>query len=225
MTKVKLVPEVLNILNGDPDDPMGRMLFIDIETFGLNVENDPPLEVGVKLVNLALEEIDSVSFLIWDNLYTERFDKEEAELQSLSDEQKTKAAFINNPLWSTTEGVDRRFYKTGDLIKYNEDGDLLFIERKDTQIKLNGQRIEVGEVEHHALQVVSEDQTCAVDVVNKSANSKALAVFFTAKGDKIGDDTVLLTMSSDADSELSQLIDALQSTYVGTKYWTSLCTI
>lgn len=36
-------------------------------------------------------------------------------------------------------------YKTGDLVKMNEDGTFVYIGRKDRQVKLHGQRIELGE--------------------------------------------------------------------------------
>ncbi|KAL2157847.1 hypothetical protein VTH06DRAFT_4899 [Thermothelomyces fergusii] len=36
-----------------------------------------------------------------------------------------------------------RMYKTGDLVRYNSDGSISYISRKDTQIKLNGRRIEL----------------------------------------------------------------------------------
>lgn len=71
----------------------------------------------------------------------------------LHDKAKTDAAFIKDPVWArqfaTKSAPSRRFYKTGDLVKYNEDGSIGFIGRKDNQIKLHGQRIELGEIEHN----------------------------------------------------------------------------
>lgn len=70
----------------------------------------------------------------------------------LKNEVVTRSSFIVNPGWAATMGLGGRvFYKTGDLLRYNIknfDGSYDFIGRKDTQLKLRGQRIEAGEVEH-----------------------------------------------------------------------------
>ncbi|KAK4224364.1 putative peptide synthase [Podospora fimiseda] len=60
----------------------------------------------------------------------------------LNDPAKTEDSFI------VEQG--RRFYKTGDLARYNStSGSFTYVGRKDTQIKFHGQRIELGEIEHH----------------------------------------------------------------------------
>ncbi|WDK10222.1 amino acid adenylation domain-containing protein [Colletotrichum graminicola] len=67
----------------------------------------------------------------------------------LNDPERTHSAFTNTPLCSvgTRAGVDRRFYKTGDLVKKTEDGNMVYVGRKDMQVKINGQRIELGDIE------------------------------------------------------------------------------
>ena len=78
-----------------------------------------------------------------------------------SDKDKTANAFTNDPAWLISGGPvhpgrDGRLYKTGDLVRYNPDGNLVFIGRKDTQTKINGQRVDMGEVEHHVRQGLLE---------------------------------------------------------------------
>lgn len=68
------------------------------------------------------------------------------------DEQASSNFLARLPSWRQEfPGLngDIRMYKTGDLVQYQEDGTLLFIGRKDNQVKLHGQRLELGDVEHH----------------------------------------------------------------------------
>ena len=58
--------------------------------------------------------------------------------------EKTAEVFVPNPLRS---GVTELMYKTGDLGAYNERGELMFLGRRDSQIKKQGYRIELGEIE------------------------------------------------------------------------------
>lgn len=57
------------------------------------------------------------------------------------DADKTAAAFVRHP------ENGERLYKTGDLGRYLPDGQIEFLGREDTQVKINGYRVELGEVE------------------------------------------------------------------------------
>lgn len=61
-----------------------------------------------------------------------------------NNEAKTNEVFVQNPLHNMYED---KIYRTGDIVKYNERGELEFVSRKDFQIKHNGNRIEMGEIE------------------------------------------------------------------------------
>ncbi|KAJ5372016.1 AMP-dependent synthetase/ligase [Penicillium concentricum] len=64
------------------------------------------------------------------------------------------AAFVPYPIWlcklrGSSQGV---LYRTGDLVRRLADGSVQYLGRKDRQVKLRGQRIELAEVEHHVQQ-------------------------------------------------------------------------
>ncbi|KAL8417423.1 hypothetical protein RB596_007520 [Gaeumannomyces avenae] len=67
------------------------------------------------------------------------------------DPERTSKVFIGHGGFASHDPVFRnlRYYKTGDLVRWNSDGSLTFCGRADTQVKLNGQRLELGEVEYH----------------------------------------------------------------------------
>lgn len=58
--------------------------------------------------------------------------------------EKTAEAFVQNPLQNA---YPEMIYKTGDLGYYAETGEMMFVGRKDFQIKHMGHRIELGEIE------------------------------------------------------------------------------
>lgn len=58
--------------------------------------------------------------------------------------EKTSAAFCQNPL---NPYFPELIYRTGDLARFNEHGEVMFISRKDNQVKHMGQRVELGEIE------------------------------------------------------------------------------
>lgn len=68
----------------------------------------------------------------------------------LNDEAKTSAAFVHDPAFSSLLGIEpgRRFYRTGDIVRQNSDSSMSYLGRRDTQIKIHGQRLDVSEVEH-----------------------------------------------------------------------------
>ncbi|ORY11754.1 nonribosomal peptide synthase [Clohesyomyces aquaticus] len=74
----------------------------------------------------------------------------------LKNPEKTAEVFVTDVTWNLVrtcqdEGSTRKFYKTGDLVRYNEDGTLMYLGRKDSQAKVRGQRLELSEVEHHLI--------------------------------------------------------------------------
>ncbi|MHB8747021.1 MAG: amino acid adenylation domain-containing protein, partial [Gammaproteobacteria bacterium] len=62
------------------------------------------------------------------------------------DPEKTAASFITHPR------TGERLYRTGDLGRYWSDGNIEFLGREDQQVKINGYRVELGEIETALLQ-------------------------------------------------------------------------
>ncbi|KAG0155453.1 hypothetical protein PDIDSM_1030 [Penicillium digitatum] len=103
----------------------------------------------------------------------------------LDDPVQTEGAFISSPpSWMRNlrpDGPYGRLYRTGDLVCYNSDGSLQYAGRRDAQVKLRGQRIELGEVENHVRQSWLEIDQVAVEMVTfkvtSSSDTQSLIAF------------------------------------------------
>ncbi len=83
----------------------------------------------------------------------------------------TNNKFINLP----TGKEDERFYQTGDLAKRMPDGTYIYLGRKDDQVKINGYRIELEEIEKYALKHPAVDN--AVVIGHKMGNMVKVLLF------------------------------------------------
>lgn len=75
------------------------------------------------------------------------------------DKNRTETSFVQNPLNPNYRDI---IYRTGDLVCYNERGELIFVGRKDFQIKHQGYRIELGEIESVAYGLPQMKRCCAI---------------------------------------------------------------
>jgi amino acid adenylation domain-containing protein len=73
--------------------------------------------------------------------------------------EKTAAVFVQNPL---NHAYPEIIYRTGDVVCFNERGELIFKGRKDTLIKHFGYRIELGEIEHVIVNVLQIVKNCCI---------------------------------------------------------------
>ena len=123
----------------------------------------------------------------------------------LNDLERTQAAFIEDPSWLPKKpNVRRRLYKTGDLVRRKQDGALVYVGRKDTQVKIRGQRVELGEIEHQLRNVVPSKIEIAVEIVDVARREGTLAAFI-GKGDA---DLNVQILANDATQRLKQALPA-----------------
>ena len=88
----------------------------------------------------------------------------------------TASRFIKNPL-----DESKTLYKTGDFARWTVDGNIEFLGRIDNQVKINGNRIEVGEIEC-TLESLDEVNK-AVVLVTKPESSPQLIAFVIKKSE------------------------------------------
>lgn len=109
----------------------------------------------------------------------------------LHDSVATKRAFVALPPsipqlpGGRVSAAGRRAYRTGDLGRYNSDGSVSHMGRRDTQVKIRGHRVEVGAIEVELRNAVPDWEQVLVELVTPPAGSGANAelVAFTVLGD------------------------------------------
>ncbi|MBQ9760166.1 MAG: amino acid adenylation domain-containing protein [Clostridia bacterium] len=91
--------------------------------------------------------------------------------------EKTAESFVQNPLHSHYPEI---LYRTGDLGYRNGHGELVFVCRKDAQIKHQGHRIELGEIESAAMREVRVGRACCL----YDGENKQILLFYTGEVEK-----------------------------------------
>lgn len=95
-----------------------------------------------------------------------------------NDPEKTARAFVQNPL---NPHYPEPIYRTGDLVYQNARGEIMFVGRKDFQIKHMGYRIELPEIEHNVLAIGGIDNACVLYDERK----KEIAVYYETRNSEV----------------------------------------
>ncbi|KAG0210605.1 hypothetical protein BGX31_001862, partial [Mortierella sp. GBA43] len=97
----------------------------------------------------------------------------------------TAERFLPDPF---AEDADARMYKSGDLVRYHPDGNLVFLGRNDHQVKIRGFRIELGEIEAQL-----RDHPSVTDVVvvamGEETNKRLVAYVISGRHEPHGENT------------------------------------
>jgi amino acid adenylation domain-containing protein len=93
----------------------------------------------------------------------------------INDPERTRRAFLADP-----HRQGQRLYRSGDHGRWLPDGKLEFLGRRDTQVKISGFRIEIGEIENTFLRVPGIREGAAV-VAERADRSKHLVAFYSGQ--------------------------------------------
>lgn len=111
----------------------------------------------------------------------------------LNNPAKTKEAFIEDPEFlvkgsKSFPGRSGRIYKSGDLVRYDPDGngEVIFVGRQDQQVKLRGQRIELAEIEYNMQKHLPADTQLAAEVIKPGGSGEQTLVAFLVEQKKGG---------------------------------------
>jgi amino acid adenylation domain-containing protein len=103
----------------------------------------------------------------------------------LNNPAKTEEVFIETPDFlqrgsGSITGRHGRIYKTGDLVRYDPDGngEIIFVGRQDQQVKLRGQRIELAEIEYNMQKHLPPDCQLATEVIRPGGSGEPTLVAF-----------------------------------------------
>lgn len=90
---------------------------------------------------------------------------------------------LNNELFFTANynGVQTRFYRTRDLCLLKADGNIAYVGRKDFQVKIQGFRIELSEIEFYANESISFKHNLITLAVKNDAGNHEIALIFESK--------------------------------------------
>jgi len=92
--------------------------------------------------------------------------------------EMTAEKFVN---WHETENKTTRIYRTGDLARYMPDGNIEYLGRRDTQVKIRGNRVELGEIEVLINQLNDIQQAIVVAREDVPGSKRLVAYLVSAK--------------------------------------------
>jgi non-ribosomal peptide synthetase component F len=102
--------------------------------------------------------------------------------------EKTNASFVQNPL---NESYPEKIYRTGDLVKTNDKNEILYIGRKDSQIKHSGYRIELGDIENASNSLDHIQSSCVIyDEINRE-----ICLFYQSQSNILTKNIIIIALS------------------------------
>ena len=159
----KYLPNILyaNLFGPTEITDTGTYYIVDRE-----FEDTEPLPIGKPFANCDVLVLDETGREVLDGEVGELcFKGPFLGLGYYNNPDKTREIFVQNP---ANTSYPETIYKTGDLVKYNERGELMYLGRADFQIKHMGYRIELGEIESNIFAIDGVASCACIYDVQKS---------------------------------------------------------
>jgi len=139
--------------------------------YPLTDTNYSKVPYGYPLANQEIHILDSFQQICPNYVHGDIYIKGKGLAQGyLNDLEKTRAQFIKDKV------NGENLYKTGDIGYFTNEGFVHIVGRKDEQVKIQGYRVELGEIEQQLLSF-NEVKQCIVVVQEDESNNKILLAF------------------------------------------------
>lgn len=104
----------------------------------------------------------------------------------VNEKERTESVFKHLDIFS--EKTQYYVYKTGDMVQFNEEHDLDFYGRIDTQVKIHGVRVELKEIENEMNKIPGVKSSCAAYL--QGPKEKILSLYYVTDRDDLVEETV-----------------------------------
>src|SRR5205085_4169850 len=94
----------------------------------------------------------------------------------INDPERTQRAFVPDPY-----RPGQRLYRGGDYGRWQPEGKLEFLGRRDSQVKVSGFRIEIGEIENALVRVPGVYEGAVIVTTERAHHSRRLVAFYSGK--------------------------------------------
>ncbi|SDP71664.1 amino acid adenylation domain-containing protein [Mucilaginibacter sp. OK268] len=178
--QLKITPQIINFFKAIP----GCILYNQYGPTETHVVTQLKLDVDASLWPFLPSigiPIDNTNIFILDETLHKVPEGETGELcvagislaeGYLNKPELTTEKFIN---WQEKESQTTRIYRTGDLARYLPDGNIEYLGRKDSQVKIRGNRVELGEIEVLLNQLENIKQAVVIAQEDTSGQKRLLA--------------------------------------------------
>jgi aryl carrier-like protein len=94
-----------------------------------------------------------------------------------NDARGSREAFLSELAWlpASERSAGARFYRTGDLARYTPDGTIEYVGRRDTQVKIRGQRVELDEIDAAMQRALPIDCVVSANAISRNGHNSLFA--------------------------------------------------